>query len=375
MTIAAKRRTSVDSVPQPVADLAVAVGIAAVAVAVLSALSPTIRRWWWLVAGCAVVAAIIELGRATIGSADHATVPAAPERRPVGSRPVPVAPGAPQVMAFDGGSAPHRASTAPVRSGGRSDMLPMGPPPRVSGVVWRSDVFWVPKTSHSADEHEDAWAIDDRAGRAALSDGASSAFMAREWASSLTRAYVDGPPHAGVGAFRTWLTNAAHVWSSEAVAPGGDWWVDASQSRGSFATLVGVHLDPVSMTWTTLAVGDSCLVHLGGTDEGRRRLLSFPLEQAVGFDRHPDLLSSNVAPGEVLPVVRSAGGDCRAGDQFLLLSDALAHWALVSEQQDRDVWSLLAGTDADEFGALVRRERAEKRLEDDDTTMVRLAVT
>lgn len=343
------------------------VGVAVAAVAlvtlVLALLSPELRPWWWLI----VVFGWLGVATETIRSAPWRVAHAQPHTTDS------------ETLVLDAQERwrpPADASGTPVVPSGH---LARQPAPTVSPGF--ADVLWVPKSSHSPDEHEDAWAIDPGTGRAALSDGASSAFMAREWAVALTEAFVARPPRGSSVELRGWLDEVTRRWTDQMGRSAGEWWVDASHTRGSFATLVGITFGPgaSSGTWNSIAVGDSCVVHLVRDDRGLRRLAMHPVDHPAGFGRHPDLLSTTkvgsdlpVAPDPDVPAVRRIDGEYRQGDVFLLLSDALAHWAIAHEIDDPDSWSWLTSMQPEEFHSFVVRERSSGALEDDDTTLVRL---
>lgn len=249
-------------------------------------------------------------------------------------------------------------------------------------AVWRSSALWAPKSSHDWADHEDAWAIDDTLGRAALADGASSAFMARQWAMAITTRFLDDPPVAGHGGFDRWVARATEHWASEAAAGEGSasWWAGASEQRGSYATLVGVSLEPResddAISFTATAVGDSCLVHLTPDDKAWRRALAFPLERPEDFGKHPELVATTGARTDgSMPVLRSACGQLRRGDALMLLSDALAEFALeIDRSGDASIWTWLMTAGQGEFCATIDKARAAEKIEDDDSTLVRILV-
>ncbi len=353
------------------------VGVSLVAVAA-SAVSDRVRPWWWLVAGLGCVAALAEL--IALRSQSHATrvlSPSVPRRaepleRSSGTGPeldrqthlLPPAPQPEAVPMIDASLVPSRAASPP------SSVTPDGR----SAQGWSCDALAVPKSSYTPDEAEDSWASDTSARTAALSDGASSSFMAREWAQVLTSSYVAAPLDQERAGLRPWLVAATQRWSDDCSDGAGQWWVGESVQRGSHATLVGLRLTPTSHggTWDAAAVGDSCLVHLGPSQDSYRRIVAFPIDRPDGFDRHPDLLSTINGSEVDVPVLRRASGEYRDGDVFLLLSDAIAEWALAQETQVERVWDHLLAMEPADFTAFVDRERTTGALHDDDTTVVRI---
>lgn len=350
--------------------LALALASVAVTVLVLGAVSSTARSWWWLIAVAGVVASLIEVavegGRSTVA---HRSQVAAPPETPDAT----TFSGVESAIGVDDEVDVTVPSWSPPEGVQDRGSSPVGPASDLAAVGWLCDAVSVPKSSHSDSEAEDAWAAESSRRVAALSDGASSSFMAREWAQTLVATYVDDPldrfPH-GLG---RWLALATERWQGGASAGADQWWVGESVQRGSHATLVGLRLTPTTGggTWDSAAVGDSCVVHLGPSPDGLRRIVAFPIDRADAFDRHPDLLSTAGTDAD-LPVLRRATGEYRDGDIFLLVSDAIAEWALTRDSSVSGLWEFLVSADQTGFGQLVDRERASGALHDDDTTLVRI---
>lgn len=399
--------------------VAILVAVAAVVI-VGSSLDATLKQWWWVVAAVGVGAGLLEVlvlnrpGPAAphvqVGVAEGSRVAESAFVDPVSSFAsaavpggAPTVPGAaatrfagePMIVGFTGGvPVLDDSPTMPAQPVTTAAMTVAGAPGvvrRATGHdagVWRSDVLWTPKSSHGLADHEDAWAIDDATGRAALADGASSAFMARQWAMAITSRFLDDPPPPGHGGFARWVEGATEQWGSNAA--GGEasasWWAAASEERGSYATLIGLALEPSDgiedvVGFTTIAVGDSCLVHLtpdGDVPERNawKQTLAFPLERPEEFGKHPELVATTGARADgSMPVQRSAAGQLRRGDALLLLSDAVAQFALeVDTNGDRSIWSWLLRVDQEEFTTVITKARAHDQIEDDDSTVVRILI-
>lgn len=392
-------------------------------------LSDTIQRWWWMVLAVGVVATLAEVllpvrsqmpaapsagGQGSAIHYDPAAAGAPPEsglRREAG-----IWGGEPHVQPdagreFDTVRAsdvrevvlppvPEQGAQGPDQPGPQAGSPPrsvpavdpmnapalLRPSPVPDHAVWRSDALWIPKSSHSDTEHEDAWAIDDTAGSAALSDGASSAFMARSWARTITSRYVEDPPEVSHGSFVRWVDRATQLWMESTGDPSGDgsWWAGESEKRGSFATLVGLSVAPIEpvgpgapegLAFTAVAVGDTCLVHLSPDGAHWKRIMSFPIDEPDAFGKHPELVASSGARSDgSFPVLRAAAGQLRRGDALLLATDALAEFALGVEAAPGEdtAWDWLMRVSQDEFAHIVARSREVGRIEDDDTTLLRL---
>lgn len=113
------------------------------------------------------------------------------------------------------------------------------------------------------------------------------------------------------------------------------WFAAAKAEQGAFSTLlqVAVRVDPGENregTWNALALGDSCLVQLRNNKpllRGEPNPLPFPLNDSKAFLERPFLLPTRP---ELIPRIRDhileTQGAWKAGDEFLLMTDALAAW-------------------------------------------------
>lgn len=370
-------------------------------VAVLAMVNDAVSRHWWalvvaVVLALAVEGAIVLVGRSVRGAVTtHPAPEVAPSPGFVGSAPVPPLPtvqGVAPTPAVDGtgtavaveqesNSFDATVQRPPVVSD--AQRLPVGAgSPSGPGV----HVMWTPKSSHGVEQHEDAWAVDPSGRTAAIADGASSAFMSREWATILTESFVSAPPPPQLGAMREWVMAQAQKWDDSSIgssakdAGDGDessaWWAAESHRRGSFATLVGVVIEPPDPTsdgsggrWRCWAVGDSCAVQVRPTGPRFERVRSYPLDAPDSFGSHPDLVGTG--SDRPLPSISWMEATWCAGDILLLMTDAVAEWALRADRAGHDVWSLLA-TATSGWSELVDGERRRGTMVDDDSTLVRL---
>ncbi len=248
--------------------------------------------------------------------------------------------------------------------------------------------LWLPKAGNRPDEYEDAaqavypqrlGASGRRTVRVAVADGASESAFAREWANILTDAFADRPLDIGgltEDALFDWLSVAQAEWHAAVPWARVPWHGEAKARAGAFASLVGLTVgaapdDPARLRWQAVAVGDSCLFLVRG---GRLRV-SFPLADAAQFDNTPDLICSNPAnAGELWQSVRRSGGDCEAGDCFILASDALAAWFLARAAACEKPWETLLALREAEWDAWAQAQRRGGAMRNDDTTLVVIPV-
>jgi len=253
-------------------------------------------------------------------------------------------------------------------------------------------VATTPKSDRVAEENEDATAWSLGLCRFAVADGATDSAFSGPWAAALARAFAAEGPAAGspdfVTALRGWLAPLQEGWRESIPWNRLPWYIEEKARLGAFSTLLGLELDPVSavlterdagvapgedpMTWRATAIGDSCLFHW----RAGRLLSAFPLRESAGFGNRPYLLSSH--PGrnpDLEGFCHRATGRCRAGDQFFLVTDALAQWMLREFEQGR--WragDLLAAEDEAGFARLIAALRRTEGLRDDDTTLLHVRV-
>jgi hypothetical protein len=234
--------------------------------------------------------------------------------------------------------------------------------------------FVLPKEGSAADECEDAVALSADASRFAVADGATEAFDARRWAAGLAESWV-GAASAPLTAeeFRPWLAEQGErlraSWEGRKLS----WYAEEKRRAGSFAAFVGLRLCAGGARWDAVALGDSCLLQMRG---GLVRA-ALPVSTHEAFNSSPPLVPSNEAVREAaLARLVTARGEAEGGDVFLLMSDALAAWhfeALAKgDGRAAQFDSLLAASENEALAALVRRERASRRMKDDDVAVVRV---
>jgi hypothetical protein len=239
-------------------------------------------------------------------------------------------------------------------------------------VAARCRLLRVPKRDHSAEECEDAAAVDPGRGRFALADGAAESAQGGLWARLLCEAFVrqDDLQYPWPG----WIVPLQRQWADAVSLPAGaeplPWFLEGRYRDGAFATFLGVTLD--GPRWRALAVGDTCLfqVRAGKLEH------AFPLTQSAQFSNNPWLIGSRAAP-DGIPKRHAVqeGGDWAPGDRLFLMTDALARWFLTAVEAGGKPWMslehLLELPDPDlAFAAWVERLRGERHLRNDDTTLV-----
>jgi hypothetical protein len=245
------------------------------------------------------------------------------------------------------------------------------------------------KTAEAPEDCQDAWWHDASASRVAVADGVTRSFFSREWAWRLVRAFCEEPDarillHSidDQGALTRWLAPLQSAWvddvreRADAAGSGGYLVRNRLEQRDSAgATLVGLEWTRHSkhVSWIAAIVGDSCLFHF--TADGGR--VSLPITSPEDFDSHPEALLSAV--GQPQPRPRIEKGNAASGDLLVLATDALAKFLLAMDPATcRETVLKLATTQSanafDEWVVRARNQEANKRLEDDDATLVAISI-
>jgi hypothetical protein len=224
--------------------------------------------------------------------------------------------------------------------------------------AWRA--FHLPRQGHTLEEYEDAFAGAPERGRFAVADGASESAFAGDWARLVVQAYVQTP-----GPWSAWLPAARQRWHAEVSRHDLPWYLETKVEEGAFAALLGLAL--TGRRWRAEAVGDSCVFLV----RGPRLLRAFPLDRSGAFGNRPSLLGSRRrGPGQPRARRFRRQGRCRPGDDFFLMTDALAQWFLQQTEQGGRPWDdVRAVAGADQFAGWVAQLRATGKLRNDDVTL------
>lgn len=229
-----------------------------------------------------------------------------------------------------------------------------------------------PKDPQRRDLNEDAWQLDDAWQRWALSDGASESYDSKAWAHLLVSRYVESPAVNAV-----WVADSVRDYASTVDASSLSWSQLGAYERGSFATLLGIEMATNGTDVEVLAIGDSVALHVrGGALEA-----AYPFRTVEEFPDRPQLLSTLAAMNGFIsdPTFMTNNSSRTWGvqpnDIILLMTDAVAYWALKEARDERSsVQEMLSLSSQEDFEALVLRLRSEARMKLDDSTLVRLAV-
>ena len=251
-------------------------------------------------------------------------------------------------------------------------------------VTLQIKAYTLQKAGTQPDQYEDAFAYDAQAGRAAVADGASDAFEARGWATTLTQSFVKKPPEPDRDAFLEWLQIPSRAW--HIVLPWDElpWYAEQkARDVGGLATLLGFYLvrgaeangtPRDEVPWRALAVGDACLLHLRDNTLVQR----FPISETEGFNTTPALLSTRLEHDETVldhGELQTCKGTCQAGDTFLLATDAMAERLYqLADLEDLHMglpdWESILSLVDEDFEGLIGQFRSESLIRNDDVTLL-----
>jgi hypothetical protein len=242
-------------------------------------------------------------------------------------------------------------------------------------MIVSTDIGWTAKAGNSSGDYEDAfWPPEPvlrrqrSCQRFAVADGATESSFSGLWARQLVRGYGK-QGWTGKDLARR-LPPMQQAWQQQVQARPLPWYAEEKARAGAFSTLLGLTLQDHTGargqgTWRALAVGDSCLFQL----RQQQVLASFPLHDAAAFDNSPVLLASLAAPNQAaLDAVQTVSGYWQTGDEFLLMTDALAA-CFLQHGDAAATWP-----PPTEFSAWIHDLRQRRLLRNDDVTLVRVRI-
>ena len=246
-----------------------------------------------------------------------------------------------------------------------------------------AQAFWLPKLGNSDEEYEDAYWSEQHINREAnnfsfaVADGATETSFSGLWARMLVRAYCKGQLHRK--RLHKSLLDLQRKWLEQVSKGSLPWYAEEKLRDGAFSALVGLTIKGVNSgegkaaKWEAMAIGDCCLFQI----KGQRLVYAFPLEESEQFNSRPSLLSSNHAYNNSLVsnVVRTRGV-LESGDEFYLMTDALACWFLRAiEQNDRPSEDLREHLTPERFESWIMELRKDKLIRNDDVTLFYVEAT
>ncbi|AIZ45136.1 hypothetical protein QR90_08520 [Deinococcus radiopugnans] len=172
----------------------------------------------------------------------------------------------------------------------------------------------------------------------AVADGATTYSYSQEWANIICTEQAR-QPLTDANDLMTRLPDWQAAWQQEVQERVAEmsWFAAAKAEQGAFSTFLQLALLPDG-TWRALAIGDSCLVQFRKGKPVHRdgEYPFFPLHTSESFAEKPYLLPTRMDLNpRVTEHIRETHGKWRPGDEFLLMTDALAAWFIQEFEQQR----------------------------------------
>jgi hypothetical protein len=247
-----------------------------------------------------------------------------------------------------------------------------------------AQAFWAPKLGNQVSEYEDAFAprpqvvgkVWDTC-RFAIADGATETSFSGIWAKQLVRALCRGALDGS--RFSEGLHAARERWSRLVGCRPLPWYAEEKIRSGAFAAIAGLTLADSDQskdqgTWEVTAFGDSCVFQI----REDRIISAFPFEQSGNFNNSPVLLGSTpMKDGSEPTELPIRCGIWRKGDNFYLMTDAIACWFLKELEAGKtpasELFRLSGGTKGS-FEPWLSGLRGSCAVRNDDVTILKVEI-
>jgi hypothetical protein len=250
----------------------------------------------------------------------------------------------------------------------------------ITQITWNA--YSIPHQGDSPEENEDAFSPELQQQiftaqaqlTCAVADGATQTSFSRAWARFLVQKAAGMVPSEDL----TGLLSAAQTdWKEMVSGINLPWHAEEKVRQGAFATLLWLGILPSGRmgktggTWKAAAVGDTCIFQF------RRNEWVTMFPRLASFHNSPVLLSSQIQCNarilECMPD-HMMEGTWMPGDEFLIMTDAAAAWLCCELENHRvedlrPVWQQMLQTQ-ESFVGWVEGQRLERKIKDDDTTVV-----
>jgi hypothetical protein len=234
-----------------------------------------------------------------------------------------------------------------------------------------AETFWLPKQGNTLTEYEDAFFPKQKFNqdvnlfRAAIADGATETSFSKEWANLLVQksCMVNNKKQ-----FIQDLPKLQTQWYTEVNNKDMPWYAQEKFYIGAYATILSLKLEET--TYEIMAIGDTCLFHIRGENLEN----CFPLTDSKQFNDRPLLLSSyaNNNEGIMEHIIEQSGTKWKQGDEFYLMTDALACWFMEANEKKSRPWAKIRAIKQGNFKNFITKLRSTKVLRNDDVTLVRV---
>jgi hypothetical protein len=212
----------------------------------------------------------------------------------------------------------------------------------------------------------------------ALSDGATESSFSQKWANYLVTEFINSKSDILTTQF---ISRAIRKWKDEINLKVLPWPAQEKLRNGSYATFLGLKLSagdpdviyPLGGNWMALCVGDSCLFHY----RGELLVASVPIDNGDCFNNLPKLIGSNQVNQEL--EFSQFNGTWKSGDDFLLMTDAIAEWAFRNMKKNINIPGVIKDkltrkSKNNFFSDWISHLRVKREIKNDDTTVIWIKV-
>jgi hypothetical protein len=227
-------------------------------------------------------------------------------------------------------------------------------------------VFSVPKDDDPLRPNEDSFKSVRYRRIFAMADGASESYDSRSWGSVLVECFMRDQCISPA-----WIENAISRYRKTVDYDDLSWSRQAAFDRGSFSTILGVHIAQDDRTAIVTSIGDS----LFALSDGTNLVETFAYTSQEQFTQNPLLISSvfekNISVKRALndqTTVTSIDLSQIKSPTLMLMTDALGAWLLSSSKAR--VKKLLQLRSNLQFENLVHKARASGDMVVDDTSLM-----
>jgi len=233
-----------------------------------------------------------------------------------------------------------------------------------------AETFWLPKDGNTPAEYEDAFFPqtkfnqDVKRFKTAIADGATETSFSKEWANLLVQkcCMVNDKKQ-----FIQDLPKLQTQWYAEN-NKNMPWYAQEKFYIGAYSTILSLQIS--EDTYEIMGIGDSCLFHI----RGEQLENCFPLTHSEQFNDRPLLLSSYANNNDEMmgKIIGQSGIKWEKGDEFYLMTDALACWFLKATEKKSRPWAKIRALKPGNFKHFIAKLRNSKALHNDDVTLVRV---
>ena len=232
--------------------------------------------------------------------------------------------------------------------------------------------FFQGKHSEPGRETEDAFRFDVKRGVVAISDGASTSYRANLWSDMIVEELITKvtTPFDDID----WANLAERVRTEYPTNE--PFFVRSLQNEGSAATALRAVVEKRDDSWRVSVenIGDGLMVLVEVGPDNTNNIVSWPYSTLAEFPVAPSAYSSS-APHRRGGAPDSANFFCGAGDQMLLMTDALARYFCRIGGHSRTINEVFPFLESPKtFRSWSIKAIDDEILEDDDLTLVAVRI-